>query len=162
MRIQSDYALNKRDKEAIVYKDVYGNLVRLTADQFESEEEFLKWKAWSDNDYHRIEKNQHIENDHTLPYESVAEEILACGSYEEEYMDRLEREEEYRKCAQMLSGVLGSMTDTQRRRILMRYRDGISTAEIAQEEGVSRQMIYLSLSEARKKAIACQKKDKYE
>lgn len=158
MRIQSDYALNKREKEAIVYKDVYGNLVRLTVDQFGSEEEFLKWKAWSDGNYHSEDKADQIESHKVLPYESVEEEKLSCDSCEDEYIDQQEREGEYRKCVSILSEALGSMTDTQRRRILMRYRDGISTAEIAQKEGVSRQMIYLSLSEARRIANTCQGK----
>ena len=39
---KSIYALNKKDKDAIVYRDAEGYI---------SEAEFLKWKAWSDQEY---------------------------------------------------------------------------------------------------------------
>lgn len=50
----SDYAVNKNDPEAIVCRSVTGGNVRLTHEDFASDEEFEKWKHWSDNDY----KNQ--------------------------------------------------------------------------------------------------------
>lgn len=44
----SEYALNKKDKEAIIYSDAFGNITRLTAEDFSSEKEFRKWKNWVD------------------------------------------------------------------------------------------------------------------
>ena len=52
---RSAYAQNKRDKDSIVYISVTGP-VRLTRADFPSEAEFLKWKRWSDGDYHAAEK----------------------------------------------------------------------------------------------------------
>ena len=52
---RSDYALNKLDKEAIVYPSVTGVHIRLTREDFASEEEFLYWKKLSDGDYKDIE-----------------------------------------------------------------------------------------------------------
>lgn len=49
---KSDYALNKQDRDAIVCGSVTGVHIRLTRSDFSSEEEFQKWKAWSDWDYH--------------------------------------------------------------------------------------------------------------
>lgn len=63
---KSVYALNKKDKDVIVYRDADGNINRLTRADFASEEEFLKWKAWSDEDYHGTEKREHIYSDNTL------------------------------------------------------------------------------------------------
>lgn len=40
----SEYALNKKDEEAIIYSDAFGNITRLTAEDFSSEKEFRKWK----------------------------------------------------------------------------------------------------------------------
>ena len=53
---KSDFALNKFDKDAIVCPSAIGVHIRLTREDFTSEEEFLRWKVWSDNDYHDIEK----------------------------------------------------------------------------------------------------------
>ena len=44
---KSEYALNKYDQDSIIYISVSGR-IRLTRADFSSEEEFLKWKAWSD------------------------------------------------------------------------------------------------------------------
>ena len=52
---KSEYALNKHDQDSIIYISVSGH-IRLTRADFSSEEEFLKWKAWSDEDYHEREK----------------------------------------------------------------------------------------------------------
>ena len=60
---QSDYALNKIDKTAIVCPSVTGEHVRLTREDFSSEEEFLRWKSWSDDDYHKIELDGRKDDD---------------------------------------------------------------------------------------------------
>ncbi len=49
---KSIYSLNKKDSNAIVYKDAEGNIIRLTRQDFSTGEEFEKWKAWSDADLH--------------------------------------------------------------------------------------------------------------
>ena len=51
MLVNSDYMTNKTDTEAIVCRSATGKDVRLTQADFESEEEFRKWKDWSDADY---------------------------------------------------------------------------------------------------------------
>lgn len=55
----SDYALNKKDPYAIVCKSATGIHIRLTRADFSSAEEFEKWKRWSDENYHAIEKADH-------------------------------------------------------------------------------------------------------
>ena len=57
-RKKSDYALNKLDPDAIVYQDATGEIHRLTRKDFDSEEEFLRWKKWSDENYHADEKKE--------------------------------------------------------------------------------------------------------
>ena len=42
---KSNYALNKKDPDAIVYMDANEVIVRLTREDFASEKEFLKWKG---------------------------------------------------------------------------------------------------------------------
>ena len=41
----SDYAINKLDTEAIVCRTVSGEVVRITRDDFASDEEFKIWKS---------------------------------------------------------------------------------------------------------------------
>ena len=64
---KSDYALNKQDRDAIVCGSVTGVHIRLTRSDFSSEEEFQKWKAWSDRDYHTTEKAGRAYHDNRLP-----------------------------------------------------------------------------------------------
>ena len=42
---KSDYALNKKDISAIVYIDSDKHIIRLTREDFTSEDEFLRWKT---------------------------------------------------------------------------------------------------------------------
>ena len=51
----SDYVINKLDTDAIVCRSVTGQLLRITREDFSSDEEFEKWKLWSDSDYHETE-----------------------------------------------------------------------------------------------------------
>ena len=53
---KSDYSLNKSDTDAIVCRSADGVHIRLTREDFDSEEEFQKWKDWSDQDYYATEK----------------------------------------------------------------------------------------------------------
>lgn len=65
---KSSYALNKKDPNAIVYMDANEAIIRLTREDFASEEEFLKWKSLSDADYHASEKEDHVYANHTLGF----------------------------------------------------------------------------------------------
>lgn len=40
----SDYVINKLDTEAIVCRSITGQLLRITREDFSSDEEFEKWK----------------------------------------------------------------------------------------------------------------------
>ena len=52
----TDHARNLLVRDAIVYCDAFGQTIRLTQEDFENEEEFMKWKNISDSDYHKTEK----------------------------------------------------------------------------------------------------------
>ena len=62
----SDYAANKTDAEAIVCRSATGEDVRLTRADFESDEEFQRWKGWSDADYKQSERRDRAYNDRRL------------------------------------------------------------------------------------------------
>ena len=61
---KSIYALNKKDPDAIVYMDANEVIIRLTREDFASEEEFLKWKSWSDGNYHTEDNQDVVEGKH--------------------------------------------------------------------------------------------------
>ena len=61
---KSSYALNKKDPNAIVYMDANEVIICLTREDFVSEEEFLKWKSWSDENYHTEDNQDVVEGKH--------------------------------------------------------------------------------------------------
>ena len=96
---KSDYALNKVAPDAIVYTDSNGILIRLTPDDFSSLEEFLRWKVWSDEDYHTTENEEHIFSNHKS---SLSEQAAAVQSPE----DAMVEAQEERERQELFSGVL--------------------------------------------------------
>ena len=70
---KSIYALNKKDPDAIVYMDANEVIVRLTREDFASEEEFLKWKSWSDGNYHTEDNQDVVEGKHNTSSAMVSQ-----------------------------------------------------------------------------------------
>ena len=143
----SDYALNKLDGEAIVCPCADGEHIRLTREDFSSEEEFARWKAWSDEDYHKIELGGRKDDDclsfeaqRDTPSPSTEESILASQM-------AAERAEQRR---QAIEQIKDRLTHTQYRRLCLHYIEELSVEEIADTEGVSFQAIYLSLEAAKR------------
>lgn len=137
---KSDYALNKQDPEAIVCKSSTGVHIRLTRLDFASPEEFERWKLWSDEDYHRTEKADHIYSNHTLPVDKLVEVSITVISPEDELMEvfsRQEREELHRR---LKDGLDTRLTPAQRRRLWM-YLEGATESQIAEMEDVRQQSI---------------------
>lgn len=147
---KSDFALNKKDPDAIVCKSSTGVHIRLTRLDFASPEEFEKWKAWSDGDYHEIERQDHIYHNHVLTVEELAGIVLATLSPEEEVMDRQDRMERERLYLQLKDGLEICLTPAQRRRLWL-YLEGLTEDNIAEAEGVRQQSISECLQAALKK-----------
>ena len=145
---KSDYSLNKSDPDAIVCRSADGVHIRLTREDFDSEEEFLRWKNWSDDDYHTTENDKRSYYDNCLalnetldvPFPSAEEEMLA---------PMLEAEGAERRAA-LLRAVRSSLTEKQYRRLRMYYLEGMTEAEIARQEGVGQQRISNSLVSGKK------------
>lgn len=143
---QSDYALNKIDKTAIVCPSVTGEHVRLTREDFSSEEEFLLWKGWSDDDYHKIELDGRKDDDclsfeaqKDTPSPSAENVLLTSLSDLEKAIQRASLREKFEKL----------LTPLQIRRMQMYYIQHLGTKEIAVLEGVSHQAVSLSLRTAK-------------
>ena len=113
----SDYALNKKDPDAIVCKSSTGVHIRLTRLDFSSQEEFEKWKQWSDQDYHHTEKKDHVYANHTIPTDKLVEVSITVVSPEEELMEAYDRQERERLYLQLKDGLELCLTSAQRRRL---------------------------------------------
>lgn len=147
---KSDYSLNKQDPEAIVCKSVTDIHIRLTCYDFSSPEEFEAWKKWSDEDYHEIERQDHIYHNHVLTVDTLAGIVLAALSPEEEVMDRqdrMEREQLYRELRDALENQL---TSAQRHRLWLYAVDGLTEAEIASREQIRQQSVSKRINAAKK------------
>ncbi|MGN8969372.1 hypothetical protein [Intestinimonas sp. HCP28S3_D6] len=149
---KTDYALNKMDSTAIIYTDAEGTIVRLTRDNFSSLDEFLKWKAWSDANYHITEKSNHLYLDHTLSMTGLSESVAVVPSPELIEETRQATRCHQRLCAELVMKLRVCLTETQFRRLWMYYADGMSEKQIAKLEGVGQQRISKSIVTARKKA----------
>lgn len=148
---KSDYALNKKDPEAIVCKSVSGVHIRLTRVDFSSDEEFQKWKDWSDEDYHAREKAEHIQADHTVSLYKVSEIVLAVQSPDDTLMDECDRQERERLLHQLAVGLDNCLTPAQRRRLRLYYVEGLTGEAIARQERVRQQSVAECIKAAKEK-----------
>ena len=145
---KNDYFLNKGDPDAIVCRSADGAHIRLTRKDFASEEEFLHWKNWSDNDYHTMVKAGRGYDDNCISLIEAADAQLPSA---EEVMlaPMLEAENDERHAA-LLEMVKSSLTSKQHRRLRMYYLQGMTEAEIARQEGVGQRRISTSISSGKK------------
>ena len=140
---KSDYALNKLDQDAIVCKSATGVHIRLTREDFDSEEEFQYWKEWSDCDYHNTDKVGRSFYDHCI---ALNEALDSAGlSIEDVLMAPLLQTEENDQRASRARMVRSALTEKQYRRLHMYYLQGMTESEIADLEGVGQQRVSKSL-----------------
>lgn len=145
---KSDYALNKTDPDAIVFKTATGAYIRLHREDFSSEEEFARWKGWSDEDYRVVDVQNNAYTKQTVTLEGISEQV---GSLSPEQMlieqyDQLDREQ---FCRLLLEGINTCLSEPQRRRLLKYYFEGQTEVEIAAAEKVSQSKIAESIWRAK-------------
>ena len=145
---KSDYALNKTDPDAIVFKTAAGAYIRLHREDFSSEEEFDRWKGWSDEDYRVVDIQNNVYTKQTVSLEGVPEQAGALSQEQlliEQY-DQLDREQ---FCRLLLEGINTCLSEPQRRRLLKYYFEGQTEVEIAAAERVSQSKIAESIWRAK-------------
>lgn len=140
---KSDYALNKKNPDAIVCKSVTDIHIRLTRADFSSEEEFLKWKVWSDEDYHATEKAGRTYHDLGLPLEDWA--VPSAPSVEELLLEAASQASRDAARTVLAKQIRCGLTEKQLRRLCLYYLEGKKENEIAELEGVGQQRISRSL-----------------
>lgn len=142
---RSVYALNKLDKDAIVYPSVTGEDIRLTREDFSSEEEFLYWKEKSDANYHKTE-NDGQNDSRCLSLDTQRD--TPTPSAEVIVLERIATAENAAECAARLAKIEGLLTTEQYRRLRLLHIQKLSVEKIASMEGVSIKAIYKSLHKA--------------
>lgn len=147
----SIYALNKKDPDAIVYPSATGQLVRITRADFPSEEEFLAFKAWSDENFHKEDNRDVVEGKHLVSIDDISESALAVPASDVIMERQLARAEQKKKASDMVVKLKDKLTETQFRRLWMYYVDGMTIDEIGEKEGVSHQAVSLNIQSAIKK-----------
>lgn len=147
----SIYALNKKDPDAIVYPSANGKLIRVTREDFPSEEEFLAFKKWSDENFHEEEKLDHREANHILSVDDLSEAALAVPAADVLLERQHERAEKRKIASDMVVKLKDKLTDIQFRRLWMYCVEGKTEQQIAEIEGVDQQRISKSILAAKKK-----------
>ena len=147
----SIYALNKKDPDAIVYPSANGKLIRVTREDFPSEEEFLAFKKWSDKNFHEEEKLDHREANHVLSVDDLSEAALAVPAADVIMERQHERAEKRKIASDMVVKLKDKLTDIQFRRLWMYHVEGKTEQQIAEIEGVDQQRISKSILAAKKK-----------
>lgn len=148
---KSIYALNKKDPDAIVYTDAGKHIIRLTREDFDTEADFLKWKAWSDEDYHDEEKGDHVQANHSLSMADIPDAVGAIEGPEIIIEQRIEKQARERYSAETVIRIKGQLTEKQFRRVWMYCVEGMTEKEIAAEEKTSQSKISECIAPALKK-----------
>lgn len=151
---KNDYALNKADKNAIVYQDAFGTLIRITPEQLPSIKEFRKWKNWSKMKAHTTEKKEHIHRNHTVSLSGHEDSTSITPSVDETMITKETRIAHRNTAIAQVQMIKHILTTTQFRRLWMYYVDNISVEEIAHIEGATPPAIYKSIRQSKKKIFA--------
>lgn len=154
---KSDYALNKRDQDTIIYQTALGPIL-LTRSDFDNEVEFRRWKDWSDQNYHQTEQANRPSEEHLL-WDDYAESTAVLLDFRDEaHCSRVSA-----KSLQIQSFQIAyqygrrTLTKTQRRRLML-YAHGMTVGEVARAENVPHQDISKSIAAAKRKLIKFMKR----
>lgn len=155
---KSDFALNKFDRDAIVCRSVTGVHIRLTRQDFASEEEFLRWKLWSDGDYYDTEKDGRGFYDNGIPLDPRVDKLGAVPSIEANILAALDAAEasaeQARRTTALIEQLKSCLTKTQYCRLWMLYVRKMNVTAIARAEGISKASASRSISAALKNISA--------
>ncbi len=147
----SIYALNKKNPDAIVYPAADGKPIFVTREDFASEEEFLAFKRWSDEDFHEEEKLDHRESNHIVSADTLSEAALATPAIDVVMVRQHEQAENRKTASDMVVKLKDKLTETQFRRLWMYEAEGKTLAQIAEHDGVAILSVYESIESAKKK-----------
>ena len=147
----SIYSINKKYSDAIVYPFANGDEFRITREDFPTEEEFLAFKAWSDENYRKTDNYEDNTAKKTVSIDDVSESALAVPGIDVVIKRQHKQAEERRKASDMVVQLKDKLTETQFRRLWKYEVEGLTIDEIGGQEGVDHQRISKSILAANKK-----------
>ena len=150
---KSDYALNKKDQDSIVYSGSDGYVAHITRADFSTEEEFLFWKSWSDADYKETDYADSYYHRHTIGLDTIGDNAGSVPSPEEMLLYKTEREEQVQEAMELVRVISESLTEVQFRRLWLHYVQCENVRSIAQSEGVAHPSIVASITSAQGKIL---------
>ena len=150
---QSDFEKNLKNKGAIVYPATNGPTVFLTAEFFDSQDEFAFWKSVSDEDYRSREKDERREKTHTVSLDDVPEINAAAISAETEILLRAESAQQKTKVRSLLLDLKANLSATQLRRLGLHVISGLPVKEIAAIDHVTPLAVSKSLKQAKQRIL---------
>ena len=134
----TNYAINKANSDAIVYRFANGEVKEITVDDFGGDElAFRTWKSFSDNNYHEEDNHTRSVSRKDISLEAVEEVDLGCSI---DCLDTLISNEEAELC-EGVEELLSVLSEKQRRRLYLAVIKGINQTDIARLEGCNQQMI---------------------
>lgn len=148
---KSDYALNKKNQDSIVYSGSDGHAARITRADFSSEEEFLFWKSWSDADYKETDYADSYFHRHTVGLDTVGDNAGNIPSPGEMLLYKAEREEQVQEAMKLVRVIAESLTEVQFRRLWLHHVRRVNVRSIAKAEGVAHPSVVASITSAQKK-----------
>ena len=161
---QTLHSLNKNDPLALVYFDAFGNVIRVTEQDFISKKEFRKWKNWMNMKCHSEEKREHKYKNRFVPI-SFSDETLAEYAMpdRETLLIEAEEHEEREEIKGLIAiGFFTCLSDLQQARMWLYAIEGWTTREIAEIEGVAQPAIVHSIATARKNILNFLQKGGYQ
>ena len=126
-------------------------MTRLTQADFSSPEEFQRWKAWSDENYHDIEKASHVYYNHTRSLHGLSEKAIAVQSPEDTMLEAEDQQERRELRRMLMEGLDKYLTQAQRRRLWLYCVDGLTVRQIAEAENIKHQSVVECLTAAKSK-----------
>ena len=145
------YSINKKNPDAIVYKFADGTQSIVTREDFATEEEFLAFKAWSDEDLHTEDKREVLAGIRQVSIDDISEAAISTPAVDVAMERQYQRAEQRRKVSDMVVKLKDKLTETQFRRLWMYYAEEKTLEEIAEAEGVSAVAVFYSIEAAEKK-----------
>jgi len=145
------YSINKKNPDAVVYKFANGEQSFVTRADFSTEEEFLAFKAWSDEDLHTEDKRDVLAGIRQVSIDDISEAAISVPPADVVMEYQHQRAVQRRKASEMVVQLKDKLTDTQFRRLWMYHVDGKTEEEIAEIEGVAQQQISKAIIAAEKK-----------
>lgn len=145
------YSINKKNPDAVVYQFANGEVSLITREHFATEEEFLAFKAWSDDDLHTEDKRDVLAGIRQVSIDDISEAALAVPAVDVAMENNHKRAEQRRKASDMVVQLKDKLTETQFRRLWKYEVEGLTIDEIGDQEGVDHQRISKSIIAAKKK-----------